>query len=112
MTNTSNKTIYLCTPTISNISDPDPNLAGLAPVPLPGGCVEVPAGGSGRLIIYVAGGENSGNAVFTATLTIPWGHTCPCTDDHSGHLPVVAQVNVASTPPGGLCDCLAPWIPE
>lgn len=111
VTNTSQKTIYVCTPTIT-IDPPSPFASPLAPVPFPGGCQEIGPGQSGVLLFYAKNPNgNSGNLTFSGPLSIPCGHTCPCAGDPAHHPNIVARFTVGGTPPHGLCDCGAPWIP-
>ncbi len=72
----------------------DPCIKISAPV-APATCATAP-------IIVLANSSSSANLDFTTTMTVTWSHSCPCSDDHDVHPPVVKTVSVLETAP----DCL------
>lgn len=100
VTNSSSKTIYLCAPiTFTNIVGTTLTLTYYPMTP----CITIAPNSSGVVPIY-AGGSESSNESFTGTINVTWGHSCPCSDDHSGHSLITADFAVLSTGPQG-CPC-------
>jgi hypothetical protein len=104
------QSVHICDATLTNVSPPFSNDAPRWVNPGGSGCLTLPAGATGQLILYFSS-TNSGNLDFTANLNITWAHTCPCANDPDNHAPIVIPISVGGTPPGGLCQCSAPWIP-
>ena len=104
-------TVYFCNASLTNVVPPFAAGTTLTWSPPVGGCVEVAPLQSGTIIFYFTGTGNSANLDFTATLNVEWGHTCPCSNDPQNHPDLALAVNVAATPPGGICGCDADFIP-
>ncbi|MGA4507749.1 hypothetical protein ACQB6R_01795 [Propionibacteriaceae bacterium G1746] len=93
VTNTSDKTIYLYSATITttttgltfNVIGATPAFG--TPIP-PGGTVDVG---------LFANGSDSGNLTFTATASIEWGHNYPGPDPDN-HAPVTLTWRICGTP--------------
>lgn len=112
VTNTSQETVYLCDGADITVTQGDAILNALTHTGFgPTGCLEVAPGATGRAFFFFSGAGNSGNQNFTGTISIPWGHECPCSADEFDHPNLTATVTVTDTPPGGLCECDAYWIP-
>lgn len=102
------RTVYICNVQMINKVGTNLNFTWSAPG---GGCLTLAPGSSGTAYLYF-GSANSGNQNFTCQLQMAWGHTCPCSGDPDPHPPIVTgTLNVASTPPGGICLCGADFIP-
>ncbi|WP_203568011.1 hypothetical protein [Aestuariimicrobium ganziense] len=106
--------IYFCSPVLSNI-EPADTFGGGTPQWTPpaggSGCVKVDAGQSGKLYFFITNTGNSQQTNFTGTLTVQWGHKCPCSSDTHHHDAVVVDVAVTGTPPHGACQCDSDFIP-
>lgn len=112
--NDPDKAIYFCTPKLTEILPAD-SFGGKQPTwvkPADGsGCVKVGAGGTGKLYFFITDTGNSQNTQITATLTVQWGHTCPCSNDPMHvNQPIVQQVNIDETPPHGDCQCDSDYV--
>lgn len=96
ITNTeSTKTIYITAVTITS-SGTALSFAQASPT-LP---IAI-APGATETVFFNASSSNSANQVFTATVTVTWGHAADGSDhDHS---PIATNVSVGSTPPS--CGC-------
>ncbi|MFZ1411051.1 MAG: hypothetical protein WAS07_06320 [Micropruina sp.] len=96
--NDANNDIYLCAPITFTATGTgvDP-LIYTPQTP----CILIPAGSSSVVPIF-ADAASSANLVFTTTMTVTWGHECPCSDDTHGHPTVSSTFTVDGTPPN--CD--------
>lgn len=99
--NFSNKPIYICDVTISTT----PNVGVGFAVSQPALPAMVPAASNGVpgeiVITFGTNSTDSANQVFTADISVSWGHEADCTD--TDHDPVFTQVQVGATPPN--CPC-------
>lgn len=75
-----------------------------------GGCITVGGGQSGTAYFYFEGSDDSANSPFTGSLTATYANDCGSCDE-SAMLPA-EPITVTATPPGGLCDCDATFIPS
>ncbi|WP_460467360.1 hypothetical protein [Calidifontibacter terrae] len=64
----------------------------------------IPSGGC-TVVVYRANSSNSANAVFTATMTLTWGHTPNPGGDPYPHPNIVVPIAVTGTSPD--CPCSA-----
>ncbi len=98
--------IYICNPTISNISPNPDNLAFTWVPPTDGtGCIKVAAGATVTVNFFFNGNKSSANQVFTFDFKAQWAHSCPCSSDTHGQHPPIVQtgLSVTGTPPN--CSC-------
>lgn len=103
-TNPSNRTIYLCNITFVTSPAAAPELTWLDTEGTPDGCVTIPPNSNAIINIFVGSSTNSSNLTFSGVMTAPWGHTCPCSNDTDGHMPIPSPFTVLATGPQN-CAC-------
>ncbi len=106
------RSIAFCSATL-NIVEPNP-FPGVT-FNYTGGCITVGGAGtptdSGRLFFYFSGSGDSANTPFSASLTVKFANTCgDCSTDFETFTTSVFRVT--ETPPGGICQCDAAFIPS
>jgi len=109
VTNNDARALAFCDAVLT-ITGTNPFPTGTTPV-YTGGCFTVGGGETGTAYFYFSGASNSANSNFTGTVTIKYANDCAsCGTDSATLAPI--PIVVTDTPPGGLCDCKATFIPS
>lgn len=108
VTNDDVRSLAFCSASLT-IDEPDP-FDGIT-FNYTGGCFTVGGGQSGIAYFFFSGSADSANSPFTGSLTIRYANDCgSCGTDYLDLDPI--PIVVTGTPPGGLCQCDATFIPN
>ena len=107
VTNLDARTLAFCSASLS-INDPNP-FPGVN-FTYTGGCFEIAGGATGTAFFFFSGSGDSANSPFTGSITIRYANGCgTCATDSVALAPI--PIVVTATPPGGICQCDASFVP-
>lgn len=115
--NESSEDIHICKPSLAAPDSGLPTTTAWVPysgtnASADGQCLKIPAGTTGSVAFFFTNTGNSANKTFDATLTLPWGHQCPCGADPDKHPALSLTFTVAETPPKYGCTCDRGWVQQ
>lgn len=107
VTNTDVRSLAFCDAVLT-IDDPNP-FPGVT-FTYTNECFTLGGGASGTAYFFFSGSTDSANSPFTGSITLYYANDCgDCGTDTVALAPI--PITVTATPPGGLCQCEADFIP-